>query len=349
MNKKNKIWKEIRDNLIKRIIDWEFELNSKFLSITELSNEYQISNITSRRVIAELSELGYIESIPGKGSFVRSRLEEKNIFLLSKEIIEISSRDSLPNLHSEIYKGMLMECGRRHADLQMLSIKYLKNWPEDKRLMLLISGDEVINDPDLKKILRRPNCYRVFYHSKVPLKNEVSVRIPYAKGISLAVEYLIEQGHTRIAFLVSSLKKGSMSERFEGYYETLKQYNIPLDFNLVRELPPPDIKSDSEAIKSLLELDTPPTAVVTANNTRALNVIEFCNSEGIKVPEQLAVAGFDNIPESMLSSPKLTVVNTFWDKIGSESVRLLLEMAESNNKNLDDVIIDPELVIRDST
>ncbi len=335
--------------MIARITGYEFELNSKFFSLTELSREYEISDITSRRVIAELCEMGYIDSIPGKGSYIRSRLSEKNIILFSARISEINDGETLPQVHSEIYKGILMECGRSHADLQVLSAEYIKRWPKDKMLLLLLPGEVIIKDRELAKVLRRSNCKKVFCHSAEAIKNEVSARIPYTKGISLAAEHLIERGHKRIAFLTSFLSMRTMALRFEGYCETLKKYNIALDLDLVHELPSPDMESDAKAVRSLLKLKEPPTAIITANNTRALNVLEFCNSNGIKVPEQLAIAAFDNIPESMLATPKLTVVNTFWDKIGAESVRLLLEMAESNKSNFNDVIVEPELIIREST
>lgn len=345
---RSKIWQDVRGDLIRRITGGEFKLNSKFLSLTEISSQYGVSDITSRRAIVELVNSGHIESIPGKGSYIKCRLAEKNIIFLSEKNMEIGD-GFLPRLDSEIYKGVVMECGRQNADVQVMSSKYLKNWPANKDLLLIIRGEIKIEDAKLLKVLSRPNCRKVFCHTAEPVKGEVSVRIPYKKGISLAVEHLISRGHRRIGFMSSSLEVRSMSLRFEGYYETLKKRAIPLDFSLIKELPTPNLESDEAAVKELLLLPDPPTAIVTANNTRALNVLEYCQASGIKVPERLALVAFDNIPESFMVSPKLTVVNTFWERIGAAAVKTLLEMADDENKHFEDVIIQPELIIREST
>lgn len=346
---KNKVWCEVKDDLIKRILAKEFKINSKFYSLKGLSSEYGISDITSRRVIAELAKEGYIESFPGKGSFVKSCLAEKKIVLLTEQTPEIISSDILPNLVSEIYKGMLLECAGRNADLQVLSKKYLKQWPLGKSLSVILLGDVIIDDKNLANVLKRPNCHKVFCHNTEETKGEKSVRIDYRAGMAMATKHLISRGHQRIAFLCSPMKRRGMALRFDAYYTTLRKLNIPFDLTLVKELPSPDIKSDSEAIKSLMKLKKPPTAIITANNSRGLNVLEYCLDAGIKIPKQLALVAFDNIPESVLVSPKLTVINTFWSKIGMESVKALLKMVETGESNYEDIIIKPELVIREST
>ena len=344
-----KVWQKIKDDLIKRILNKEFELDAKFFSLNDLSREYGISDITSRRIISELVKAGYIKSFPGKGSYVKSRLESKTIVLLSDSISDINEGGSLPNIHSEIYKGMLLQCGKMNAELRILSKKYLKNWPLDEKLLLILMGKTDGDDKEFADIFRRPNCKKIYCHVTEHIQGEVSVRIPYGKGIMLAVEHLIESGHKRIAFMCSSLKMRNMALRFDGYYECLKKHNLPVDFNLVKELPGPNIVTDSAAVKDLLSIENPPTAILTANNSRALNVLEFCNKRGIKIPEKVALAAFDDIPESVLVQPRLTVVNTHWDKIGAETVRTILEMAENDRTDYPDVIIKPDLIVREST
>jgi DNA-binding LacI/PurR family transcriptional regulator len=347
MISKSKIWRDVSSDLIRRITGGEFALNSKFLSLNEISAQYGVSDITSRRVAAELGNAGYIESVPGSGSYVKCRLAERNIVFLSEKAMEFGD-SFLPRIESEIYKGVVMECGRRGADVQVMSGKYLKNWPESKDLLLIIRG-ELKADDDLLKVLSRPNCKKVFCHTAEAVAGEVSVRIPYKKAMSLAVSHLLKKGHRRIAFMSSSLRMRHISLRFDGYYETLKKHGVPLDLSLVKELPDLSPETDRAAVRELLSLPAPPTALVTANNTRALNVLEYCQFAGIKVPDQLAIASFDNIPETVMVSPRLTVVNTFWDRIGSASVRLLLEMADHGGGSFGDVIIQPELIVREST
>ena len=115
----NRVWQDVKNDLIRRITGREFELHSRFFSFTGLSREYGISDITSRRVIRELVKEGYIESVPGRGSFIRSCLEEKKIVLLAEKTPEITSDDALPNVISEVYKGMLFQCAKMNADIHL--------------------------------------------------------------------------------------------------------------------------------------------------------------------------------------------------------------------------------------
>ncbi len=337
-------WRRIKHDLERRILAHEFKLHDKFYSVNELARKYNVSHITSRRVISELSSEGFVESIPRKGSFVRSRLGNKDIYLLS-ELAE-NFKAGFNQLSSEIYRGMITECTQRNANLKLISSKYLKLWPKDKE-MLLIQWHSPLKEDILNEIQGRKKCFFVNCHPPKPISGQVTVTGDITKGMEIAVEHCISRGHKRIALLTSSLKNEWMVPRFDGYYNGLRKDNISLDFSLIKEIDQENYVDVAEAVSELMNLPEPPSALLTSNSTKAMLVIEYCREQKIRIPEKLAVVGFDNFPESLISSPQLTVVDLQYNLIGSEAISMLLKMAEG--ENTEDVYIQPKLIIREST
>jgi LacI family transcriptional regulator len=166
-------------------------------------------------------------------------------------------------------------------------------------------------------------------------------------GALTAMEYLIRLGHRRIGFISGRPDLQSAVRRLQGYQDALRRANIPLDPELVQ---PGDFSAKMGFIcaQKLLNLPDPPTAIFAANDQSAIGTIKAAHEAGLRVPDDLSVVGFDNIPEAAYTPPGLTTVDQSVDKMGYIATQMLISLIQG--KPLDGKLnkIPTRLIIRDS-
>jgi len=140
-----------------------------------------------------------------------------------------------------------------------------------------------------------------------------------------AVQYLINRGHRRIALLGADESYLWARQRHAGYEAALKRAAIPLDPQLVRIARGTDYSFGMEAAGALLALESPPSAVFAVSDTLAIGAIKAFRRAGRRVPEDIAVVGFDNIPLSQMFEPALTTIAQPMFELGEAAAKLLLE------------------------
>lgn len=166
-------------------------------------------------------------------------------------------------------------------------------------------------------------------------------------GAALACQYLSELGHHRIAIVTGQLETLSGRARLESFRDCLSdkgievppQYVIPGDFKLA---------SGKSAAKQLLTCDPLPTAVFVSSDLMAYAFIHTLADAGIRVPEDISVIGFDDLPMSELFYPRLTTIWTPKKQIGAAAARLLVDRLENPNMPGQEVVLPVELKVRDS-
>jgi LacI family transcriptional regulator len=161
-------------------------------------------------------------------------------------------------------------------------------------------------------------------------------------GAYKAVRYLIELGHQRIALL-----RGGM-EKLEGYQQALKDHQLAVDPKLIIEPGGIDYEHGYRATPALFQVKPAPTALLAATDYLALGAIAWCKEQKIKVPEKLAVIGFDDIEAAKYSDPGLSSVTYDAARISTRAVNRLMELISqtSPQQGTEKTIIEPELAIR---
>ncbi|GIV80646.1 MAG: LacI family transcriptional regulator [Litorilinea sp.] len=137
-----------------------------------------------------------------------------------------------------------------------------------------------------------------------------------------AVTYLIDQGHRRIAMLTWG--EGPGDARVSGYREALAAHGLPAQEEWIRICPFTE-EGGYTGMQELLRLAMPPTAVFAANDIMALGALMALRETGLRVPQDVAVMGFDDIPTARLVSPALTTVSQFQRELGRRAAEMLLE------------------------
>ncbi|MFC0558818.1 LacI family DNA-binding transcriptional regulator [Halalkalibacter alkalisediminis] len=174
------------------------------------------------------------------------------------------------------------------------------------------------------------------------------VGIDYREGSKLAVEHLIKKGHRRIAFLGGSSESSAWKERKIGYYMALEEAGIDIDESLIIENTVTR-EGGVHAVTKALLLETPPTAAFCFNDFVARGVMQGLKEAGLVPGEDMAVVGFDNVQETVIYSPPLTTVSSFPRLIGTEAAKLLHERIADQEREQKRIILQPELVVRQST
>jgi len=167
-------------------------------------------------------------------------------------------------------------------------------------------------------------------------------------GAQTAVAHLLENGHIRIAFLSGPEFSVSGRRRRAGYEQAFKAHGLTADPNLVYECFP-DIEGGYEIAQQLLEDHPEVTAILAYNDMTAVGAMRACQDRGIKIPKEIAIIGFDDIPLASILRPSLTTVRIGKQDLGQQAMTTLLAMIEGKSDEIaTEQIITPELVIRES-
>ncbi len=176
-----------------------------------------------------------------------------------------------------------------------------------------------------------------------------SVIVDDYSGAYHAVEHLIERGCRRIAFYSAPQHLLIGKKRLEGYRAALENNNIPFNPDLVYACDTFD-----EAIKisrSILKKHDRPDAVFAVNDLTAMGVLKIAKQLGLKIPEEIKVAGFENSYISWICEPELTTVDQFGFELGKKATELLLKRINQEifELTVEKQIVKTNLIIRKST
>ncbi|WP_129670255.1 LacI family DNA-binding transcriptional regulator [Phytoactinopolyspora endophytica] len=164
-------------------------------------------------------------------------------------------------------------------------------------------------------------------------------------GVASAVRHLAMLGHTDIAYL-NNLTIWSGSERFAGYATAMATAGLRLRDDYIHH-----VALDGgmpAALERLLALPDPPSAVITSSDQLALELIATAAARGLRVPEELSVIGFDDVPEAERSSPTLTTVHQPVINLGVDALTLVLDGAGVDDGRDYPFVAKTSLVVRDS-
>ena len=168
------------------------------------------------------------------------------------------------------------------------------------------------------------------------------------KAAYTVTEYLIGLKHRRIALLIGPCSKMSrVKKRLEGYKLALEDHGIPYDPSQVIEREPTLIDG-KEAMGVLLSLKKRPTAVFAASDWLAIGGLAAIKERGLRVPEDISLAGFDDIDIAAYCDPPLTTVRIPAYEMGRIAMRALAEIIKNDESGVRQYCLDTDLIVRES-
>ena len=174
------------------------------------------------------------------------------------------------------------------------------------------------------------------------------VLIDYAHGIRQAVDHLVGLGHKRVAFIAGPLDLHSARTRRQAFLDGMRAHRLTPDPKLVRE-GTHTAEGGQLAMAAILKNARRPTAVVCSNDWTAIGAMHALDAAGLRVPEDVSVVGFDDIPLASYTRPPLTSVRMSAGDVGSTAFDALFRLIGGERHEGDAYQVPTKLVVRAST
>jgi LacI family transcriptional regulator len=314
-------------------------------------SKYPVKKELKEKVIKEAKNLKYIPNLIGK------QLKNKK----SNDIGVI-----IPNITNQFYPQLIL--GIEHVARNLGYNVLLCNSQRDARneknylkslLQKQIEGIIISSLQNNHKYLGQliENGSKIVVFDQNISFNCNKVILDFEKVGYLAAKHLIEMGHKEIGFISAPLNKYSRSMIYKGFMNSLIEFNIDINKEYI-------LVSDEEyefhdeiyeyrngrilAMKMLSNKNFP-TAIFCINDMTAIGVMRTLQNNNIKIPEDISIVGFDNIPISQMVSPSLTTIDQCTYKMGKIATKVLIKALKENNSNNTSIFLEPYLVVREST
>jgi DNA-binding LacI/PurR family transcriptional regulator len=310
----------------------------------------EVATETRERVLAAIQELGYRPNKHAQRLKLGGASAQKSLGIVAGG----HSFNVLERPYYNTILGVLFdEAHRLGLDIRFFSlfealtdpVFFNKNIHRDEiSSLILILPAMITTNPDyvdiLDQIARRIDNVVCL---EEPIKGWPTVIFDRAKAAHQAVEHLINLGHQRIAFLAIQ------DARLTGYKQTLLDYNLPYDSNLIFTLDPSNVLTSAyDATVEILQLDPRPTAIFAANDESAISAIAALHDNCVKVPDEMAIVSIDNIEISKMIRPSLTTVDVPKREMASYAMQLLLLNEQFKDQQSASIVVPTELIIRES-
>lgn len=210
----------------------------------------------------------------------------------------------------------------------------------------LIAAPTHEHDPEVSSLVRTGLPIVCVDRGLVDVDVDV-VLVENRKGAYSAVDYLAKRGYKRIAYISGIPTIPSSRDREKGYRSALQDNNLTYEKNLVRY---GDSRHESgvKLCADLLELPNPPDAIFTGNNLITLGALETIHTKKLKIPEDIAIIGFDDMYWSISLNPPLTAVRQPAYEIGKCAAEQLISRINNPDRPTSSMILKTELMIRSS-
>lgn len=310
-----------------------------------LSGDKNVSKETREKVISLAKLMGY------KRNEIAANLRQQHSNTVGIIVPEMStpffmyviiSAQKVLNEH-----GFKVIITQSHENIQAerYNLKLMENYRVDGIIMSICDGEE-----NLKEYFRmQEKGIPIVFFDRVPTKLYAPKIIvnDYVKSMFM-MEHLIRSGRKRILHLAGPQRIPNTEERKRAYKDSLTKFKIPFDPELL--LDGENERSEGERlIKNFLTKDIAFDAIFSFGETLAIGALNYMLSQGIKVPEDVAVCGFSGTYLSTIVTPQLTAIQQPFDEMGRVAAEQIIKIINEPEQPFETITLDAEIVIRQST
>ena len=326
------------------IIEVAAEAGVSFATVSRvINNDIHVKPDTRERVLHAMQRLGYVANrqarslAGGKSNTIGVLVPDLGTGYIGEIIRGIDTELSLSDIDLILYTT------HRTATKEANYVANLARGMVDGLLLVLPR-----NPVDYIATLSRRDFPFVLIDHQGTGENCPAVGATNWQGAYTATEYLISLGHKRIGFITGSMDLGCAEDRLKGHRSALRTYHIPELPELIYEgnFFQPDGYAGACA---LLDLDDPPTAIFASNDVMAMGVMDAVRNRELRIPDDISVVGFDNIPQSAMVYPPLTTVQQPLEQMGRVAAQMLIGILNDVEKDSNRIELPTELIVRSST
>lgn len=354
-------YEQIADNLRELILNETYTVGEKIPTEDELSLQFQVGRQTVRNAVKLLEESGYLKKVQGSGTYVQKRAVDTErpvphtdqpgniaLVMMNSDYVFLDvMRGASDCLLQRRYMLNPFITDSDYIKERLVLEQLLKNPPAGLIIEPVNSGLLSVNQPLLEKIAARIPCLMLHADG---IKGFPALALRDREGTKLLTDYLFSLGHRSIGALFCCDELTGQN-RFRGYwdsvYEHQAEYN-PRNIIWVEHCKKEKLflESGPHALDAILDQVS---AVVCHDDRAAYRLIQYLRRKGVRVPEEMSVAGYDDSSYAVLDFP-ITSVTHPKTKYGKQAAQALLDMIDHpGNVNLDAYTIPPQLVVRKST
>ena len=306
-----------------------------------LNNSSFIKLETRRKILALAKEMNYVPNYNAKS------LVMKKSYIIGLFFTTITSGTS-SSFFTEVLNAVISELDENYN----LAIRGLDTYEDFSSVVSekfdgIIVMSQKVEDDKFIQYVKEKEIPMVVLNRTIDDKEIINISSPDRESVEMAVTYLIENNHEKIACISGISGFKSTEERRAGYLNALRANNI-----LVR----PDylvsgkytMESGYSAMKALLKLSDMPTAVFCSNDDMAIGAIRAAADAGLHVPTDISIMGFDSIASSDFTTPRLTTVRRKVEEISQLAAKKLIMLINNETSSGEQTILDAVLVERES-
>ncbi len=309
-------------------------------------NDFAIPAETRQRILNAIEKLGYV---PNKSA---QSLRTQKTFTIASIIPDITNpfypafQRGIQSVTSQHDYDLIIYDTDEKAENEERSLRSLVSAGVDGAIVSLFHRDR----EDLKPLIEQ-NIPVVEWNGSTTINENLIIDTLFVDNVSMAkksVSYLIEKGHTRIGMIAGLENSPPAKFRIRGYRKALIEHNLPIEENFLRVH---DFTEEGgyQGMKELLSLSPYPTAVFAANDLMALGAMIAIREANLRIPEDIALIGIDDIPAARLVTPPLTTSSQMQENVGRRAAEMLFERIEGTAPALSRIEELPfEFIIRES-
>ncbi len=308
-----------------------------------LNNQKDIGEETKARIKKTADEMGYL---PNSAARALKTKRSYNIGVLFRD-------DAQSGLTHEYFSGVLdgimVEAESLGYDITFI------NTHSEKQQMSYLEHSRYRNFDGVVIVcvdFNNPSVQELMNNSRIPVvtidylhQNCTAVSSNNVKGIEELVRYIYEKGHRKIAYIHGQNYSFVTKERLAGFYRIVEELELEIPDEYVREANYLETKNTAEQTRKLLKLKERPTCIIYPDDTSLIGGLNVINGAGLRIPEDISVAGYDGTKISQMLRPKLTTIHQNTALIGKTAADHLISQIEKPKTALiERVVIDGELV-----
>lgn len=302
-----------------------------------------MSEETKNRIEASIKKLDYRPNILARS------LKQKTTTTIGVIVANI-----LHTFSSQVIRAIEDICNE--ADFHLILCNADDNPVKEKKYIEMLRAKQVDGiiifptgeNEEVYMDMHASNYPAVFVDRKVAGIPIPSVMLDNERAAELAVQHFIDKGFRNIGIVTNAIRNvAPRMERINGYKKTIVKNGIDLNEKYIKTL---EISSIQEGMKELLSLEEPPKAILAGNDLTLIEILKYVKNENLRIPEDIALIGIDDVSFATFYSPALTIVEQPAVEIGKKAAELLMEKIQRKSV-VDDYEIyrfEPKMVLRQS-
>ncbi len=317
-------------------------------TVSRVVNNYpHVSSRVRQRVLRAIEEMGYNPNIPARS--LASRRTGNIGFVIPNSLHTFFTDPYFPRLIEGIAHG----CNENDYTFSLFVFHTAEM---EARLLPRLTGGGLVDGIIVQATDTDDKVLQRFVHGKVPFViagrplgiSQVNyIDVDNVTGAYNAVAHLIRVGRRRIGTITGPLNTAAGLDRLEGYRRALADRNLPgrEDWIVTGDFTQ---QSGYYAARQLLQRDPNLDALFAASDTMAVGALQAIKDVGKRVPEDIALVGYDDLPPAQLADPPLTTVRQPIRRFGMHALEILLDVIENGSTPPRQVVLETELVVRKS-